>query len=105
MSDITLAEAVDQLKDYTAEEIVELLTLAGKTGSRSDEQSCPMAHYLYDVMGHQCVVSNHEVWVYGSSDWQITLPGGVQHFITEFDSGVYPHLIAGEDADWGTEDE
>lgn len=100
---ITLAEAVKQLEDYTTEQIVELLTLAGKTGVRGDEHSCPMAHYFYDVLGRDCVVSNTATWVYEERDWDVDLPGGVRQFINQFDEGAYPHLI--EDEDWDEEDD
>jgi hypothetical protein len=102
---ITLREAVDQLETYTADEIAELLTLAGKTGAPNDTLSCPMANYFYDVLGRECRVDNDSVYS-RKGDWEsVALPKGVQHFISLFDEGQFEHLevpdIEDEDEEWG----
>ena len=98
VSDISLAEAVKQLENYTSDEIALLLTFAGKTGERQNEESCPMANYFYDVVGNRCVVDNHSVYAI-SGGHSFALPGGVQRFIAKFDEGGYEDLEGRFDGD------
>jgi hypothetical protein len=95
MSDITLQEALDQLNRYTADEVAELLMLAGKKGHQSLALSCPMANYLSDVLGSECSVGPwraHNMLVDGDDRWA-DLPDGVSYFVDRFDRGHYPDLI------------
>jgi hypothetical protein len=93
-ANLTLQEAVAQLADYAADEIAELMRRAGKTGHVGEEDSCPVANYLHDVLGEVCRVDTDRAWLtddYG--DDVVKLPGGVQAFVDAFDHYAYPDLI------------
>jgi hypothetical protein len=91
-SDLTLQEALAQLRDYTADEVADLLHLAGKTGDVGDMTTCPVAHYLADVLDREVYVDTHAAWVVSNGE-DVDLPGGVGAFVAAFDHHRYSDLI------------
>ena len=94
-ADITLQEALNQLADYSSDDIAELMRLAGKKGTQSLALSCPMANYLSDVLGSECSVGPwraHNMLDDGDDRWA-DLPDSVSYFVDRFDRGHYPFLI------------
>lgn len=95
---LTLAEALAQLRDYDADQVATLLHLAGKTGDVGDMLTCPVAHYLADVLGEDCNVDSTEAWLANDGHLcTVDLPSGVTEFVTRFDDRIYPHLITPEE--------
>ena len=89
--DLTLQEALAQLEGYTSDEIAELMRLAGKKGFIQSSTSCPMANYLFDVLGEECAVGRYTVFS-PAEEIHYTMPHGVQTFTALFDNGVYSDL-------------
>lgn len=103
---LTLAEALAQLRDYDADQVATLLHLAGKTGDVGDTISCPVANYLADVLGEECVVDTSSAWLTRDTDLynplsddvdMVDLPSGVMEFVERFDDRIYPDLITPEE--------
>lgn len=86
---LTLAEVLAQFDGYTSQEVASVLAYAGKTGQRNLATSCPMAHYLKDVLGVRYAVDGDEA---RSFDDDALLPLSVCHFVADFDAGRYPDL-------------
>lgn len=94
---ITLPEAMAQLEDYDADEVADLLRLAGKTGNRHESLSCPIANYLHDVVGSEVYVNGGMAWIAFGPGTTTPVPPGVWAFVEAFDNGVYPDLVFPEE--------
>jgi hypothetical protein len=104
-TDEALAAALASLGD-TPDQVAATLTEAGVTGHPGRAGSCPVANWLRTTCGHDDwnpIVDNATVDLHTDDEldlmFRAATPLAVDHFITHFDSGMWPHLEAPDDGE------
>jgi hypothetical protein len=84
----------------TAQAVGQSLTNQQCHGRRGSCSECPVAVYLHRALAApdtRIGVNPDKVWVCTPLGlYRITVPTGVRNFITAFDAGSYPNLVARE---------
>jgi hypothetical protein len=99
---LVLAQATELLKALggTSLAVAANLYHLGFTGVPKRSHFCPVAYYLHDALDCSVEVSVNEVslsaiFTGDRSTRYVHTTDAVASFVTEFDEGLYPQLIAG----------
>lgn len=87
---------LDELGEYSSDEIAEVMLMNGARGMRKAVMQCPLARYLRKQGVEKPIVKVGAVWL---TDGVIIydIPVSVDDFIVKFDMGTYPYLEADEE--------
>lgn len=91
---VTIAEALNDLADYTPLQIAEKLSAEGLLTCPNRATHCPIAQYLFQRTGYGVVVSHNDSFGFDDKRTMAVNPNplSVRHFIDHFDKGLFKYL-------------
>lgn len=93
---------INKLDAMTADDIADLLKAEGVTGRRVWVEACPLANFLRTKGDVAYLFVGGAIVHWADNDpaspgRHVRSHGGIRDFVTRFDYGQYPDLLAGQD--------